>query len=117
MGVLFTTRRRGGEMASELTLRIQGNPQYQQLLRGRNALGWWLTVVTCVAYYGFILVIAFDKSLFATPIAAGMTTTWGIPAGFGVIVLTIIVVGIYVRKANRDYDRVIKEILAREVQS
>jgi uncharacterized membrane protein (DUF485 family) len=104
-------------MASELTLRIQRNPQYQQLLKGRNTLGWWLAIVTCIAYYGFILIIAFDKQLFATPIAEGMTTTWGIPAGFSVIVLTIIVVGIYVRKANSAYDRMIKEILAKEVQS
>jgi uncharacterized membrane protein (DUF485 family) len=104
-------------MASEVTLRIQRNPQYQKLLKERNALGWWLTIVTCVAYYGFILIIAFDKSLFATPIAPGMTTTWGIPAGFGVIVLTIVVVAIYVRRANRDYDDAIKEILAKEVQS
>ncbi|MDR2853570.1 MAG: DUF485 domain-containing protein [Burkholderiaceae bacterium] len=104
-------------MASELTRRIQQNPQYQQLIKGRNALGWWLTIVTCVAYYGFILIIAFDKELFAAPIAAGMTTTWGIPTGFGIIVLTIVVVAIYVFKANRDYDRIIKEVLDKEVQS
>jgi uncharacterized membrane protein (DUF485 family) len=104
-------------MASELTQRIQRNPQYQQLTRTRNSLGWTLTILVFLAYYGFILVIAFDKSLFATPIAEGMTMTWGIPAGFGVILLTIVVVAIYVRKANRDFDSMIKAILDKEVQS
>jgi len=102
-------------MASELTQRIGKNPQYQHLIKTRGALGWWLTILVCVAYYGFILVIAFDKSLFATPLATGMITTWGIVAGFSIILLTVVVTAIYVRKANRDYDSLVKEILAKEV--
>ena len=75
-------------MASELTQRIEKNAQYQHLIKTRNALGWRLTLVVFAAYYGFILVVAFDKQLFATPLAAGMTTTWGIPLGIGIILLT-----------------------------
>ena len=104
-------------MASELTQRIQGNLQYQHLIKARDALGWRLTTLVLIAYYGFILLVAFDKSLLATPIAAGMTTTWGIPAGFGVILLTIVLTAIYVRKANREYDHMMKEILEKEVQA
>jgi len=104
-------------MASELTRQIQRNPKYQHLIKTRGTLGWWLTILVFLAYYGFILVIAFDKSLFAKPIAEGMITTWGIIAGFGVIVLTVVVTAIYVRKANRDYDSLVREILAEEVQS
>lgn len=103
-------------MASELTQRIQRNPQYRYLLKKRDTLGWWLTILVLIAYYGFILVIAFDKSLFATPVMPGMITTWGIPVGFGVILLTIVVTAIYVRIANREYDRIVKEILDKEVQ-
>ena len=103
-------------MALELTQRIQRNPQYQHLIKTRDALGRRLTILVLIAYYGFILVIAFDKALFASPIAAGMTTTWGIPAGFGVILLTIVLTAIYVRKANRAYDPMLKEILEKEVQ-
>ncbi len=46
-----------------------------------------------------------------------MITTWGIPLGFGVILLTIVVTAIYVRIANNEYDRIMKEILDKEVQS
>ena len=104
-------------MASELTQRIQKNPQYQDLIKKRNTLGLWLTILVLVAYYGFILLIAFNKSLLAKPLIPGMITSWGIPAGFGIILLTIVVTTIYVRIANREYDRVIKEILDKEVQS
>ena len=104
-------------MASELTRRIERNAQYQQLIKARNALGWSLTLLVFAAYYGFILIVAFDKSLFATPIAAGMTTTWGIPLGIGVILLTVLLTAIYVRKANHDFDPALKQILEKEVQS
>ena len=104
-------------MASELTRRIERNAQYQQLIKARNALGWSLTLLVFAAYYGFILIVAFDKSLFATPLAAGMTTTWGIPLGIGIILLTVLLTAIYVRKANSQYDPALKQILEKEVQS
>ena len=104
-------------MASELTRRIERNAQYQQLIKARNALGWSLTLLVFAAYYGFILIVAFDKSLFATPLAAGMTTTWGIPLGIGIILLTVLLTAIYVRKANSQFDPALKQILEKEVQS
>ena len=104
-------------MASELTQRIQRNPQYQHLIATRDALSWRLTFLVFIAYFGFLLVIAFDKALFAQPIAAGMTTSWGILAAFGIILLTIVTTALYVRKANRDYDSTVKEIIEKEVQA
>ncbi|MCL1985843.1 MAG: DUF485 domain-containing protein [Betaproteobacteria bacterium] len=104
-------------MASELTQRIQRNPQYQHLIATRDALGWGLTCLVLIAYFGFLLVIAFDKALFALPIAAGMTTSWGILAAIGIILLTIVTTAMYVRKANRDYDSMVKEIIEKEVQA
>ena len=104
-------------MASELTQRIENNAQYQHLIKTRNALGWRLTLVVFAAYYGFILVVAFDKQLFATSLAAGMTTTWGIPLGIGIILLTVVLTAVYVRKANSEFDPALKQILEKEVQS
>ena len=104
-------------MASELTRRIEQNAQYQQLIQARNALGWRLILLVFAAYYGFILIVAFDKSLFATPLAAGMTTTWGIPLGIGIILLTVALTAIYVRKANSLFDPALRQILEKEVRS
>ena len=98
-------------MASELTQRIEKNAQYQHLIKTRNALGWRLTLVVFAAYYGFILVIAFDKQLFATPLAAGMTTTWGIPLGIGIIISASLLTGIYVWWANTKYDNDVRTIV------
>ena len=43
-----------------LLARIEANPMYRQLRTRRNRLGWTLTIVMLVAYYGFIGLIAFD---------------------------------------------------------
>ncbi|MDR1063304.1 MAG: DUF485 domain-containing protein [Azoarcus sp.] len=102
-------------MPTKLSVRIMGNSDYQALVRERNAFGWWLTLLLCVMYYGFILLVAFDKPLLATPLGEGMATSLGIPVGFGIILLAAIMTGIYVHRANTRYDAAIRKIIAKEV--
>ena len=90
-------------MDDDLARRIASQSHYQ-LLKGRRArLGWTLTVLMMVVYYGFVLLVAFGKHLLARPVGDGVTT-WGIPIGFGVIVFTIAITGYYVRRANAEFD-------------
>ena len=93
-----------------LLARIEANPRYHQLRTRRNRLGWTLTIVMLLAYYGFIGLIAFDKAFLAQPIGDGVTSI-GIPMAFGVIVFTVLITGIYVYRANSEYDRLTAEIL------
>ena len=62
-----------------------------------------MTIVSAAAYYGFILLVAFDKELLAKKIGAGVTSL-GVPLGVAVIVFTIILTWIYVRRANSEFD-------------
>ena len=96
--------------ADAIVARIEANPKYHELRRKRNTLGWTLTILMLVVYYGFIGLIAFDKAFLARPIGEGVTTI-GIPIAFGVIVFTILITGLYVRRANGEYDRITAEIL------
>ena len=96
--------------ADAIVARIEANPKYHELRRKRNTLGWTLTLLMLVVYYGFIGLIAFDKAFLARPIGEGVTTI-GIPIAFGVIVFTILITGLYVRRANGEYDRITAEIL------
>ena len=90
--------------------KIQSHPKYRELRTRRNRLGIFLTVLMLVVYYGYIALIAFDKEFLAQPIGSGVTTL-GIPIGFGVIVFTVLITGIYVRRANGEFDALTKEIL------
>lgn len=56
-----------------------------------------------VVYYGFILLVAFDKEFLAQRLGSGVMTL-GISVGFGVIVFTIVITAIYVRRTNTEFD-------------
>jgi uncharacterized membrane protein (DUF485 family) len=96
-------------MEEDLVQRIESNPKYQQLVAKRNAFGWTLTLLMMVVYYGYILLIAFDKELLSRKIGNSVIT-WGIPIGLFVIVFTVVITGIYVRRANKEFDDLTAEI-------
>jgi uncharacterized membrane protein (DUF485 family) len=98
------------DLLDPIAARIEANPKYHELKRKRNSFGWMLTVLMLVVYYGYIALIAFNKPFLAQPIGAGVTTL-GVPIGMGVIIFTIAITGIYVRRANGEYDRLTAEIL------
>ncbi|MDB5742610.1 MAG: hypothetical protein JWR68_925 [Polaromonas sp.] len=93
-----------------MVAKIEANPKYHELRRKRNTFGWTLTALMMLAYYGYIALIAFNKPFLAQPIGAGVTSL-GIPIALGVIIFTIAITGLYVRRANGEYDRLTAEIL------
>jgi len=97
-------------MQNDIYEKIRANPKYQQLKSTRNSYGWVMTILMLVVYYGYIALIAFDKAFLAKPLGAGVTTL-GIPIGVGVILFTIIITGIYVRRANTEFDALKEEII------
>lgn len=92
-----------------LTDRIERDPNYQILKERRSRFGWMLTLAMLVVYYGFILLIAFRKDLLSVRIGEGVMT-WGIPLGFGVIIFTILITGVYVRRANSEFDDLTEKV-------
>ena len=97
-------------MSDSIVAKIEANPKYRELRDKRNAFGWTLTLLMLIVYFGYIALIAFNKPFLAQPIGNGVTTI-GIPIGLGVIIFTIVITGIYVRRANGEYDRLTAEIL------
>ena len=96
-------------MEQTLAERIAASPNYQTLKATRSRFGWTLTIAMLVVYYGYILLIAFNKDLLSARIGSGVMT-WGIPIGFGVIIFTIVVTAIYVRRANSEFDALSDQI-------
>ena len=96
-------------MVDDLSRLIAADPGYRALKAKRARLGWILTIAMLVVYYGFILLVAFGKPFLATRIGNGVTTI-GMPLGLAVIVFTIVITGIYVRRANSEFDALSDEI-------
>ena len=91
--------------------RIRNNPKFQALVSKRNGYAFIMTVLMMVAYYGYILLIAFDKEFLAKKLGAGMVTSIGIPMGLGVILFTIIITAVYVKRANSEFDAEAEQII------
>jgi len=100
-------------MSDSAVARIRKNPKYQELKAKRSSFGWLLAILMLIVYYGYISLIAFNKEFLAQKLGEGVTTM-GVPIGFGVIVFTILITGVYVRRANTEFDALTAEILKEE---
>jgi uncharacterized membrane protein (DUF485 family) len=102
-------------MAADLYAKIRANPKYQQFVSMRSTYSIIMSILGALAYYGFILLVAYDKEFLAKKMGAGAVTSIGIPIGVGVIVFTIVITWIYVRRANSEFDETTAAII-REAQ-
>lgn len=96
-------------MQQDLVHAIKSNPKYHELLSKRKSFAWIMAVVMLVIYYGFILIVAFNKEFLSQSLSGGVTTV-GIPVGLGVIISAFVLTGIYVSRANSEFDRLTREI-------
>lgn len=90
-------------MEEDIVQRVKSDPNYHKLVKTRSRYGWMLTWAVMVVYYGFTLLNAFAKPFMASKIGSGVMS-WGVPLGLFVILFTILVTGIYVSRANREFD-------------
>ena len=91
--------------------RIYADPNFHALERKRSRFSWLLASIVMLIYFSFILVIAFAPELFAIPIIEGKIITWGIPVGLFVILLSFLLTGVYVYRANNEFDQITKDII------
>lgn len=90
--------------------RIQGDPNFKKLVHERSSFGWTLSIIILVVYYGYIALVAFAPDLIAWKLAGSIT--FGIVLGAAIIVLSIVLTGIYVMRANAEYDDLTTAIIA-----
>ena len=80
----------------------------QALARARARIATVLTVAMILLYFGFVLLIAYNKPLLATRVVPGLSL--GILLGVLVIVGSWLLTWVYVRWANRHYDTALGRI-------
>ncbi len=88
----------------ELYHAIHAHPEFKKLETARSRLSWILTGIVFGLYFSFILSIAFKPAWLARPITNDSVITWGIPAGLLVIVISFLLTGYYVHRANSRFD-------------
>lgn len=92
-----------------MTMTPEERKELERIVARRWLIGASLTAVMMVGYFGFILLVAFAKPFVGTLLADDQVSV-GIVIGASVIVLAPVLTAIYVRWANRHYDRAISKL-------
>ena len=99
-------------MGDDNVSHIRHEPLFRELVDKRTRFAWQLSAAMLVIYFGFIAIIAFAPKLLATPIGSGVTTV-GIPVGLFVIASAFVLTGLYVHRANSQFDPITRQIMER----
>ncbi len=86
------------------------NPIFKELVRKKRRLSWTLSIILLVTYFGFITLVAVAPDFMHQSLNGGVTTI-GIPMGISVIVFAFVLCGIYVWRANGEFDRLTQEVV------
>ncbi|WP_426578285.1 DUF485 domain-containing protein [Xenorhabdus stockiae] len=98
-------------MSTDIYQEIENNPHFKELIEKRRRFAWLLSAIMLILYVGFIFLIAFAPQWLGTPLYEGSSITRGIPVGVGIIFISFILTGIYVIRANGEFDRLTSAIL------
>lgn len=89
--------------------KIKSMPQFKQLVSERSKFAWTLAVIMFIAYYGFILSVAFNPDFFKIE-AIGIITI-GFPVAIGLILLAFTLTAVYVYRANSRFDELTQQVI------
>lgn len=96
-------------MEQDTYQRIRSHPKFKELVEKRSRFGIQLSIVMLTIYYGFILIVAFAPGILGIPVFGVITL--GIPVGILIILAAFALTGVYVSRANTEFDDLNQEIL------
>ena len=97
-------------MNEDVLNRVQKNPKFAELVQKKTSFGWMLSIVMLAIYYGFVLVLAFAPATLGAKLGGGVMTV-GMPVGVLIILSAFVLTGIYVRRANTEFDQLTQQIV------
>ena len=97
-------------MDQDIVDKVTSNPKYNELVSKRTKFAWILSIIMLAIYYTFIMIIAFSPATLGAKISAGSVISIGIPIGIVIILSAFVLTGIYVYRANGEFDDMSNEI-------
>jgi uncharacterized membrane protein (DUF485 family) len=91
--------------------RVVNHPQFMALVKKRNRFAIVLSLIVLGVYYSCVMVAATNPGLFSAPLAEGMTWPMGLAAGFAIQIFAFVMTGVYVRRANSEFDAMNRTII------
>ena len=97
----------------QLYARIFADAEFQALQQRRQRFTWLLSALVFGAFLSFLVCVAFVPGLVAVPIGPNSVISRGIVWGSVTIVFGFMLTGVYVWRANGEFDRTMAHIVAR----
>ena len=94
---------------------ILQNPKFKEMVRKKSILSWSLTAIMLFVYVGFMLLVGYNKEFLLSSISGGVTT-WGVPLGIAIIILSFVLCAVYSYVANHRLDQLNLDAM-REVEA
>ena len=91
--------------------KIRSNPKFAELVGKRTRFAVLLSLVVLVPYYSYMLLVSLQPQLFAGKISEGSVITIGWPIAALIVVVGWLLTGVYVHRANGEFDRLTEEVL------
>ncbi len=88
--------------------RIRNHPKYQELVSKRTRFAWTLSAIMLGIYYSFVMVVAFFPSVLGIKLIGSISI--GIPLGILIILSAFVLTGVYVYRANGEFDSLTQQI-------
>ena len=103
---------------SKLEHRLIEDHAFRALQDRKRHLVGVLSLTMLVAYFSFILVVAFAPEQLAVPLGDTTVVTTGMALAFGLLLLAPILAGMYMWCANESFDPMLAAIITRiEIES
>ena len=99
------------DVSAQMRDTILRDPDFLELRRSKDRISLVLTLATMASFYGFIYLLGWQQKWLSQSFSGSINR--GIPLGIGVIILSWILTGVYVRWANSKYDALVERVKAK----
>ncbi len=91
--------------------KIRSNPKFAEMVGKRTRFAILLSLIVLVPYYTYMLLVSLQPQLFAAKISEGSVITIGWPIAALIVVGGWLLTGVYVSRANGEFDSLNEEVL------
>ena len=90
---------------------VKASPAFRELAQKRSLTAWSLTAIVLGTYYCYMLVVALRPDILHAPLTEGGMLTVGVPVAALIIVFSWAMTGVYIWRANGEFDRLNRAII------
>ncbi|WP_341645621.1 DUF485 domain-containing protein [Thauera sp. SDU_THAU2] len=98
-------------MSSSIYSHIRHDPRFAELAARRRLFAGTMTAIVLVAFYGFVLLVAFWPEMIGRRLFEGSNLSFGVAAGMFQFALFWGLTYLYVRRANGEFEVLNQQIV------